>query len=175
MDILLEDTFLVILFQVYFLVLLFFVILFFTFYSSTVFVTLHVFIFICIPFLINLLLFSVQKCNLLTNMSCIYKRIDINRVESFTSCHVSILCETSSILAVEFPGEPYIPQYIYSRPPSPFSPQRGNFASMLNPTLSVPCEHRRRSELEAKVVASDWGTESLLRQLFCLCLFETNG
>ena len=37
--------------------------------------------------------------------------------------------------------------------------------------------HRRRIELEgkAKVVASDWGTESLPRQLFCLGLFETNG
>ena len=37
--------------------------------------------------------------------------------------------------------------------------------------------HRRRIELEdkAKVVVSDWGTESLPRQLFCLSLFETNG
>ena len=37
--------------------------------------------------------------------------------------------------------------------------------------------HRRRIELEdkAKVVPSDWGTESLPRLLFCLSLFETNG
>ena len=37
--------------------------------------------------------------------------------------------------------------------------------------------HRRRIDLEdkAKVVASDWWTESLLRQLFCFGLFETNG
>ena len=38
-------------------------------------------------------------------------------------------------------------------------------------------DHRRRIALEekAKVVTSDWGTESLLCQLFCLGLFETNG
>ena len=37
--------------------------------------------------------------------------------------------------------------------------------------------HRRRIDLEdkAKVVASDWGTDSLLRKLFCLGLLETNG
>ena len=41
----------------------------------------------------------------------------------------------------------------------------------------MPASHRRRIDLEdkAKVVASDWGTESLPRKLFCLGLFETNG
>ena len=37
--------------------------------------------------------------------------------------------------------------------------------------------HSRRIDLEdkAKVVASDWETDSLPRWLFCLGLFETNG
>ena len=50
-------------------------------------------------------------------------------------------------------------------------------------TVHCTVYHRRRIELEgnAKVVASDWGTESLLCQLFCLTscfalvFFETNG
>ena len=39
--------------------------------------------------------------------------------------------------------------------------------------ITVSLQRRRRMELEdkAKVVASDWGTESLPRSLFCLGLF----
>ena len=46
---------------------------------------------------------------------------------------------------------------------------------MLSPLTELNAPHRRRIDLEdiAKVVTSDWGTESLPRLLFGL--FETNG